>query len=168
MTELFRVPGPWAGHLAISTRPRGGDWLEDEIRGWRNAGIDVVVSLLESDEATDLELSNEGELADRQGIRYISFPIADRGVPASLPAAANLLLDLFRSLVAGKAITVHCRQGIGRSGLVAAGVLVTAGIDPSVALATVQTARMAPVPDTPEQRSWIETALAEHVALARR
>ena len=40
--DLFWIPGPWRGRLAVATRPRGGDWLEDEVNGWRRAGLDVV------------------------------------------------------------------------------------------------------------------------------
>ncbi len=36
----------WRGRLAIATRPRGGDWLEDEARGLRAAGLDAGVSCL--------------------------------------------------------------------------------------------------------------------------
>ena len=54
--DLFWIPGPWRGRLAVATRPRGGDWLEDEAIGWRRAGIDVIVSLLEEDEAAQLDL----------------------------------------------------------------------------------------------------------------
>jgi len=49
--DLFWIPGPWRGRLAVATRPRGGDWLADEAAGWRRAGLDVVVSLLENEEA---------------------------------------------------------------------------------------------------------------------
>ena len=35
-----------AGRLAIMARPRAGDWLEDEISGWRAQGVEIVVSLL--------------------------------------------------------------------------------------------------------------------------
>src|ERR1700693_5787458 len=34
--ELIWIPGPWAGRLAMSNRARGGDWLDDEVRGWRS------------------------------------------------------------------------------------------------------------------------------------
>ncbi len=47
--DLFSIPGHWAGRLAIVTRPRGGDWLEDETAGWQQVGLDVIVSLLEAD-----------------------------------------------------------------------------------------------------------------------
>ena len=36
-----------SGRLGIMPRPRGGDWLEDEIRSLKVSGVDAVVSLLE-------------------------------------------------------------------------------------------------------------------------
>src|SRR5450631_3563636 len=89
--DLFWIPGPWRGRLAIASRPRGGDWLSDEAAGWRRVGVDVVVSLLERDEADQLKLAREGEAARLNGIDFISFPIPDRGVQASLPPTLSLL-----------------------------------------------------------------------------
>jgi hypothetical protein len=99
--NLFWIPGPWPGRMAVATRPRGGDWLEDEADGWRRAGLDVVVSLLEEEEAAQLELTSEGDIARAKGIQLISFPIPDRGVPASMPAVlggAGAVQDGCRSL----------------------------------------------------------------------
>ena len=81
--DLFWIPGSWPGRLAIAARPRGGDWLADEAKGWQRAGIDMVVSLLESGEAAQLDLLDERSAAEDSGIRFVSFPIPDRGVPAS-------------------------------------------------------------------------------------
>ena len=81
--DLFWIPGPWRGNLAVVPRPRGGDWLEDEARAWQQAGIGVIVSLLEPDEAAGLDLAKEPDAAKSNNIRFISFPIPDRGVPAS-------------------------------------------------------------------------------------
>src|SRR5579859_3185031 len=100
--QLFWIPGPWRGRLAIVTRPRGGDWLNDEAAGWRRAGIDVVVSLLERDEASQLDLADESSAAEVRGIRFISFPIPDCGVPAAVPETVSLLGDITRSLEQGK------------------------------------------------------------------
>jgi hypothetical protein len=66
--EIFWIPGPWRGRLAVAARPRGGDWLEDEARGWQVAGFDIVVSLLEKDEAGELGLDLERDAA-RSGQR---------------------------------------------------------------------------------------------------
>ena len=137
----FWIPGPWRGKLAVASRPRGGDWLEDEIKGWRKAGLDVVVSLLEEDEAAQFELSHEGDVAESEGIRFISFPIPDRGVPASTREALSLFSTIAAALEEGKNVAVHCRQGIGRSGLIAAGVLLTSGISVDHALEVVGGAR---------------------------
>ncbi len=30
-TTLYWVRGPWPGKLALAARPRGGEWLDDEI-----------------------------------------------------------------------------------------------------------------------------------------
>lgn len=153
--DIFWIPGPWRGRLAISLRPRGGDWLEEEVSGWRQAGIDVVISTLESHEANQLELNNESNLAAAQGIQYISFPIPDRGVPQSVTAASTLLADIARMLDQGQNVAVHCRQGIGRSGLVAAGVLTMSGAQPGEAVKTVSRARGLAVPETPDQTRWL-------------
>ena len=45
-TEVYWIKGPWQGGLAILPRPRGGDWLNDKVRAWRQSGLYRVVSLL--------------------------------------------------------------------------------------------------------------------------
>src|SRR5262245_33641974 len=125
--EPFWIPGPWTGKLAILPRPRAGDWLADEVRSWREAGIDIVVSLLTADEVDEFDLGAERTESDEHGLRFQSFPVADRGVPASKSAFAELLTDLGRRLDGGQTVAVHCRQGIGRSALVAIGLLIWTG-----------------------------------------
>jgi protein-tyrosine phosphatase len=154
--ELYVIPGPWPGRLAILPRPRGGDWQEDEIDAWRRAGVDVVVSLLTPDEITDLELADEANVSRRKGMDFVSFPIPDRGVPSSAAAAAELVPKLDADLADGKAVAVHCRQGIGRSAVIAAGLLARAGLDPEAAFRRIGAARGLPVPETDEQRAWVE------------
>ena len=39
--EVFPIQGPWTGQLAIIARTRGDDALSDEVRSWREAGVDV-------------------------------------------------------------------------------------------------------------------------------
>ena len=103
--DLFWIPGLWAGKLAIVTRPRGGDWLDDEAGGWLRAGIDVVVSLLEEEEAAELGLEREDQAAAARGIRFVQFPIPDLGVPVSTQRAVALLKDVVAALGDGKRVT---------------------------------------------------------------
>jgi protein-tyrosine phosphatase len=163
--KLFWIPGPWRGRLAVATRPRGGDWLEDEVSGWRKAGLEVVVSLLEENEAAQFELGHEGAVAESRGVRFISFPIPDRGVPASTREALSLFSTIAAALEEGKNVAVHCRQGIGRSGLIAAGVLLTSGMGVDKALEVVSAARGEAVPETPAQLQWIKHLPSEHLVL---
>ena len=166
--RLYWIPGPWQGRLAISTRPRGGDWLADEVRSWQQGGVSVVVSLLERTEQAELGLENEGATVEAAGLRFVSYPIPDLGLPPSRTAAAFLVQNLCRDLEAGRNVAVHCRQGVGRSGLIAAGALIMAGMDAASALRTVTAERRVEVPETPEQRRWIERLAADRDALTRR
>lgn len=159
--QLFWIKGPWPGKLAIVLRPRGGDWLADEIRSWQTGHLDVVVSLLTNDEIVDLGLTEEAKICETHGIQFHSFPIVDCGVPSSRKTALAFLRQIEGALVDGKCIGVHCRQGIGRSGLIAACLLILAGADPDKALQRVSAARGCPVPETPEQMQWIATFAKE-------
>jgi protein-tyrosine phosphatase len=154
-TKIYWVPGPWHGRLGIVPRPRGGDWLSDETRAWRHAGIDVVVSLLEPEEESQLILQNEAAAAAESGIDFRPFPIPDRGVPVSRMSVAELGDGIVDALDQGKNVAVHCRQGIGRSALVVGSVLVAAGADTATALKVIEESRGLGVPETDEQRQWL-------------
>jgi hypothetical protein len=104
--DLFWIPGPWQGKLAKATRPRGGVWLADEVSGWRRAGLDVVVSLLE----TSRSRFQTAECRPQRAMRSHCFS------------------NIAATLDAGQNVAVHCRQGIGRSGLIAADLLVLSGM----------------------------------------
>jgi hypothetical protein len=108
--DLFRIPGPSSGRLAVITGPRGGDWLDDEATGWRGAGLDLIVSLLEIDKAAQLQPDREGAAARAKGMEFVSFPIPDRGVPASGAAMRSLLETIVREPENGKSVAVHRRQ----------------------------------------------------------
>lgn len=163
--EIYWVAGPWPGRLGIVPRPRGGDWLVDEIRSWRAAGLDVITSLLTPDEITELDLQEEAVRSREQGLEFHSFPIPDYSVPKSRKDLAGLVHTLEKTLESGKNVAIHCRQGIGRSSLVAASVLVSVGKNPEEAFRQIETARGRPVPDTAEQREWVEHFASEASAL---
>jgi protein-tyrosine phosphatase len=151
----YWIEGPWHGRLAIVPRPRGGDWLEDEVRAWRAAEIDVIVSLLQSEEDSELDIVQEADLCQSNGVECVGFPVADRGVPESAAFFAEFVLWLERKLKAGKTVAVHCRQGVGRSAILAASLLAASGLDVDTAWGRVSKARGCPVPDTTEQREWV-------------
>jgi protein-tyrosine phosphatase len=154
-TELYWVEGPWRGRLAIMPRPRGGDWLEDEVSDWRRLGLNVIVSALTDEENGELDLAREKELCQKAGVDFIAFPVIDRGVPSSAKATLELARRLEGRLARGENVAIHCRQGVGRAALLAACALAASGTDATTAFTRIAAARGCAVPDTSEQREWV-------------
>src|SRR3569832_1515345 len=77
---LYPIPVEAAGKLAIVARPRGGDWLEDEVRALREAGITVLVSMLTAEEGEELGLQAERLGCELHSIMFLNIPVADCGV----------------------------------------------------------------------------------------
>jgi len=152
--EIYPIATVPCGRLAIMPRPRAGDWLAGEIDSWRRSGLNVIVSLLEESEIAELGLEQEQALCQRAGCEFLSFPISDRGVPASTEEFSALIQTLVHHLRKGRGVGIHCRMGIGRSALVAAHVVVALGMPVELAWESIEQARGLPVPDTPEQRAW--------------
>jgi protein-tyrosine phosphatase len=146
----------WINHqLAIVPRPQGRHSLDDEMRALREAGVDVVVSMLQESEAVAVGLGSEGAAAARAGVEFIQFAIADRGVATDIPQFAEFLADLEGRLAQGKRIGIHCYGCIGRSPVVAASLLIRSGIPANEAWNQIENARGSPVPDTREQLEWV-------------
>lgn len=160
-TKLHWVDGPWPGRLALSSRPRGGDWLGDEIASWQRAAIDTVLSLLTPEEERDLGVESEASEVKAQGMQFVSLAIPDRQVPRSDAEVAGALERLDADLSSGKNVVMHCRQGIGRTGLIAACLLVMKGWSPGAAVEMLTAARGVQVPETAEQRRWIDHYAAQ-------
>jgi hypothetical protein len=97
-------------------RPRGGDRLLDEIKAIREAGVDVLVSLLTPDEVDELDLSEEAAYCHSQDITYLSFPIPDLTTPPFSPHTFTFLEQLQTFLAEGKHVTLHCRMDIMGAG----------------------------------------------------
>ena len=136
-------------------RPRANDWADKEFAGLAEAGIKQILSLLETHEEYVLGLEQEAELSSAADIDFVSFPIPDRGVPSNVQALAELSQQIHLDVTGGKNTAIHCRAGIGRSSLVAAAVLLHAGISADAAFSQIQKARGLEVPDTPEQAQWL-------------
>jgi len=141
--------------LAIVLRPRGEDWLKDDLLRIKQNGVETLVSLLDPNEAFWLGLGDEGPLAEAAGMRFLSYPILDVHVPDDVATFRLFVAGLADRLRAGERIGVHCRGSIGRSTVTAACTLIHLDWTAKDALAAIQAARGCVVPDTEEQRRWI-------------
>ena len=144
------------GRIGIMPRPRGGDWLEDEIKSLKSSEVNVLVSLLEGDEIVELDIAEEEMFCKLNDILFLSFPIQDRNVPHSAEDTFDFAKKLSNLLKKGKNVVIHCRQGVGRSALIAACVLVLNGFSSVESFEKIRDVRGCDVPDTDEQFSWVK------------
>jgi protein-tyrosine phosphatase len=153
--RLYTVRRAGAGRLSMMARPRGGDWLTEELRGLRRLGVEVLVSALTATEQLELGLVEEATACTTTGLAFVAIPIPDRGVPDE-QSLRPVLDQLHVALTAGRHVVIHCRAGIGRASLVAGALLVAEGLEPEQAWQRLAAARGLPVPDTDQQRQWLQ------------
>jgi protein-tyrosine phosphatase len=155
LAGIYRIDAIGAGTLAIMAHPASSGDAAARIAEIAAGGINQVISLLEPAEAHALGLQHEGELVNAAGMDFVSFAIPDMGLPVSVAEFARLSRRLYQQVHAGSNSLIHCRAGVGRSGLLAAAVLMQEGRDAQQAFALVARARGMPVPETSGQGTWL-------------
>ncbi|CAN5820702.1 hypothetical protein BH20ACI4_BH20ACI4_32140 [soil metagenome] len=163
--EVFWTKEKYPGRIALVPRPRGGEWLEDEAAAWSNAGLDVIVSMLDAEETQSFELEREAEFCAANGIEFVACPVADRSVPEINEAFLQVVEKLKKLLLNGKNTGIHCRQSVGRAPLMAAVLMISFGIEPDEAFRQLSKVRGVEVPETDEQRKWAERFAKESVTV---
>jgi len=156
--EIYKVESIGNGSLSVMAKPVSGEWIEEEFSGIAKFGINKIVSLLESQEARDLGLKDERLIAEKHGMAFFNFSIQDRGLPEnSMSNFLALTKNLYQEITDGINVVVHCRAGIGRTGIVAAGILLHCGFTPDRAIQKISDKRGIKIPDTQKQIEWIHT-----------
>ncbi|MFM5621063.1 cyclin-dependent kinase inhibitor 3 family protein [Aeromonas veronii] len=109
----------------------------------RLAGAHGVVTLMTSAELIRLELAQLGQQVEHEGMRWFHLPIEDDLAPnADFEAAWQQALPQLRELLGdGKHLVIHCKGGSGRTGLVAAALLMTLGQPQQEAMAAIKSHR---------------------------
>ncbi len=153
--EMYKVGTMGNGFLAIMAHPSMEEEAAASIGNIARLNIKLVVSLLEPAEARRLGLEAERSVVKAHGMEFVSFPIPDMGLPPSVDDFARLTYHLFKQVNVGVNTLVHCRAGIGRSGLFSAGVLLHVGMNPDEAFDYVSKMRGLRVPETPDQERWL-------------
>ena len=152
--------------FGIMSKPRGRDWLEDEIKRIKLKGADYIISLLEREEINNLGLEKEGEYCEKYGMNYINFPIEDVNTPVDENKFLELVEDLSKKLNEGKKLIIHCRMGIGRSSILASGILIKQGVNVRDVFEILSKHRELKVPDTVEQEEWV-SKISQRIKLSK-
>jgi ADP-ribosylglycohydrolase len=138
-----------------------GEWerdLDTDMAAIAQWGADLILSLMEPHEFAQLGIPGFAESLPA-GIAHSVMPIVDGGVPSGNWERAWLREGphLRERLALGGRILIHCRGGLGRTGIVAARLLVEFGEDPAAAIRRVRAAR----PGTIENRRQEEYVLRQ-------
>ena len=152
---IYPIADAIPNRVAIAARPRGNDWLCEEISALSREGIDILVSMLTGEEVEELGLNHESAECAAAGIRFVNVAIPDRLVPSDRNAFLCSVEELATEVREGRYLAVHCRASIGRSSVLAASILVRLGWDAKTAFDAIESARGCSVPDTSEQKQWV-------------
>jgi ADP-ribosyl-[dinitrogen reductase] hydrolase len=173
--DAVAVPGS-AGAIGMTLCPgkkdpyaRFGAWDRDlaaDLEAIREWGASAIVSLMEDFEFELLGVPDFGARVSGT-FRWLWLPIPDGGVPGEEFERrwADAGPELHGRLAAGQRVLIHCRAGLGRTGLVAARLLVEAGMAPAQAIGAVRGARRGTVETLAQERYVLglrQSAAASH------
>jgi len=108
-----------------------------EITDW---GANSVVSLVEDHELKMHKIEEMPEYLASSGIQWYHLPIMDMNIPDQ-QFEDNWAFEgerIRHSLRIGERIILHCYAGLGRTGMIAARLLVELGVDPDDAIRLVR------------------------------
>ena len=137
--------------VGISPCPAGGRALKDELKMLLEEEEFCLVSLLTEKEEKRLGLSKEKALCKELGIRCIKFPIVDMSVPPYKIYVA-FIEHLYSISEEADRILIHCRAGIGRSSLIALGMMTRHGMPLEQSIQHVSRIRRFHVPKSISQK----------------
>jgi len=139
---------PWRRDLALDL---------EVVRRWQP---DAVLTLLEAHEFEMLHVNALGPRLNALGIAWHHLPIVDMQPPDERFETAwrDHGPGLRAALRRGGRVLVHCRGGLGRSGLVAARMLVELALPPPLAVAAVRAARPGAIETEAQMRHVLNLA----------
>lgn len=115
---------------------------------------DLLVSLIEAHELTDLKIPDLFDQVKSHDIQSLWFPIPDFSIPMSMPGFMTLVETILKALHQEQTVVVHCKGGLGRSGLVTSGCLVALGYSPAESFHYIRQTRPGSV-ETREQEAYV-------------
>ena len=161
--DLLSIPGI-QGKLIFTPCPGTKDSsLVDSLATLKQAGASAVISLMPASELASNGAEDIGKQCQAQDMAWFHLPVADEQVPLEdfgqgWKASKQSILE---RLNAGQDIAIHCKGGSGRTGLIAARIMIEAGIPRADAIALVQALRPKAI-QHPAHINWITQFDAAH------
>ena len=154
------LPGRIGLTIAPGKKDRFRPWdrdLDADLQRLReHYKVDRLVSLMQAHEYDMLQIADLVRRARAHGIAVRRFPIVDVSAPPARAMARfiRMIEAIVDEVRAGRTVVIHCRGGLGRTGLVAASCLVALGHEPGEAIRRVRSARPGAV-EVEQQERWV-------------
>lgn len=160
------------GRLGLTIAPGKKDykWARDldvDLDALKALGATRLISLMEDREYALLSIPTLRTRAEDFGMTVTWHMIPDQGVPQDTVAFRDLIESIVLALQAGETVVVHCRGGLGRTGMVAACTLIERGMKAAQALTAVRAARAGTV-ETRQQEAYLSHYALHRARLAPR
>ena len=175
------LPGVIGMTLCPGKKDPGRGWdrdLDTDLDAIREWGAEIVVTLVEDHEFDLLDVRQLPAGVERRGMNWVHLPIRDVSIPDTKFEVGWRTTgpDLRNCLRRGGSILIHCRGGLGRTGTIAARLLVELGMGAQRAIDAVRRVRPGaietreqalcvlscrPVTDEPGERSMSNSATSD-------
>ncbi|GLZ87421.1 protein-tyrosine-phosphatase [Metapseudomonas resinovorans] len=154
--DVLSIPGR-QGKLIFTPCPGTKDTTLDEaLVTLQQAGASAVITLMPSSELAANGAEAIAQQCQRLGLDWFQLPVADEQVPLDDfdQAWGQSKQQILSLLGGGKHLAIHCKGGSGRTGLIAARILIEAGVPRTDAIAQVQALRPKAI-QHPAHVNWI-------------
>ncbi|WP_233007555.1 phosphatase domain-containing putative toxin [Rheinheimera faecalis] len=117
--------------------------LKDSLLTLKQAGASAILTLMPEDEIARNKVTDLPTLCEELGLAWFHCPIEDDHAPLADFATAwqQQGPQIHKLLKEGKKVAIHCKGGSGRTGLVAAQILLERGIDKELVKQRIQALR---------------------------
>lgn len=117
--------------------------VEASMQTLKDAGAEAVVTMMTAHELSEHEAESIAVFCETNGLPWFHLPVEDSCAPEApfemaFALKRQALLDLVK---AGTTIAIHCHGGSGRTGMMAAILMLSAGFEPEVVKAKIQQIR---------------------------
>lgn len=131
--------------------------LLDTMKQLKRSGVSVIVTAITREEMARKQVESLGQVAQGLGLGWIHLPIEDDSVPDALFCEhwPTVSPQLRAALKRGQKVALHCMGGSGRTGLLAAHVLLDCGWPLEQAMRHIRALRPGAF-SQPAQREYIE------------
>jgi ADP-ribosyl-[dinitrogen reductase] hydrolase len=131
--------------LCISMSPgkKNHKWNRDvdlDIQAIVKSNINIIICLLEWTEIREMDIVDYPRKAQHAGLIFYHLPVKDLGCPSlnELKAIEEIIV---KYLLRGFNVLVHCKEGLGRAGLICAACICNFGYTPKEAIELVRNQR---------------------------